>query len=80
MCIRNKAVADGSVSYYLDHFVVGRIVKHTYGIPVGILFDPEDPEHQKRRREKYISASGQYRLKAFCPTNFKVTNKFLPYG
>ena len=25
VCVRNKAVADGAISYYLDHFVVDRI-------------------------------------------------------
>jgi len=71
MCTRSKAVADGAISYYLDQFVVGRVVRCTYGTPVSIKYDPSDPEHCRRSHEKYQGVSG-LRLDVFHPTLFKV--------
>ncbi|KAJ7652892.1 hypothetical protein B0H17DRAFT_1214867 [Mycena rosella] len=34
----NKAVADGAVSFYLDHFVSARISKHTDGVECSIIY------------------------------------------
>ena len=45
---RNKAVADGAISYYVDHFVQTRVSKLTYGSRVSVDYDPNNPEHQKR--------------------------------
>ena len=73
MCIRSKAVAVGAVSYYLDHFVVGRIVRYTYGTPGSIPFNPSDLEHCKRGHKRYLGITGQIRLDVFNPTLFKVT-------
>jgi len=69
----NKAVAAGVVSYYLDHFVVGRIVRYTYGTPAAIKYDPSDPEHRKRAHKKYMGITGILQLDAFSPTLFKGT-------
>jgi hypothetical protein len=77
MFIRNKAVADGAVSYYLDHFVVGRIARHTYGIPISVLYDPADPDHRKRKHMMFEGIAGEDRLRAFHPTIVKVTTRFL---
>lgn len=44
----NKAVADGSVSYYIDHFVIARIAPVTYGVECCIQYDPSSAEHTKR--------------------------------
>ena len=44
----NKAVADGAISYYVDHFVQTRVSKLTYGSRVGFYYDPNVPEHQNR--------------------------------
>ena len=74
MCTRNKAVAAGAVSYYLDHFVVGRLVRYTYGIPASIPYDPSDPEHRKRAHKKYMGITGVPRLDVFSPTLFKVAS------
>jgi len=49
-------VADGAISYYIDHFVQTRVTKLTYGIPVYINYDQSNPEHQRRRT--VIGASG----------------------
>jgi hypothetical protein len=45
----NKAVSDGAVSFYLDHFVRTRISKYTYGSFGNIEYDASDPSHQKRQ-------------------------------
>lgn len=72
VCIRNKAVADGAISYYLDHFVVGRIVRYTYGTPGSIEYNPSDPQHRKRSHKKYLAITGDIKLEIFSPTLFKV--------
>src|ERR1700729_3500873 len=68
VCIRSKAVAVGAISYYLDHFVVGRIVRYTYGTPGSITFNPSDPEHRKRAHKKYLGIIGEIQLDIFSPT------------
>ena len=72
MCTRSKAVADGAISYYLDQFVVGRLVRYTYGTPASIRYDPSDPEHRMRSHKKYLGMAGGVRLDVFSPTLFKV--------
>lgn len=64
-------MADGAISYYLDQFVVGRLVRHTYGTEASIKYDPSNLEHCKRSHKKYLGISG-LRLDIFCPTLFKV--------
>ena len=72
--IRNKAVAAGAISYYIDNFVVGRLVRYTYGTPASIPYDPSDPEHRKRAHKKYLGITGVPRLDIFSPTLFKVAD------
>ena len=71
--VNGKAVAVGAISYYLDHFVVGRILKYTYGTPASIDYDPSDPEHRRRAGKKYLGITGELQLDIFSPTLFKVT-------
>ncbi|KAL1941016.1 hypothetical protein VTO73DRAFT_7652 [Trametes versicolor] len=40
----NKAVAEGGVSFYLEHFVSARIIKMTYGTISSATYDQTDPE------------------------------------
>jgi hypothetical protein len=54
----NKAVADGAISFYLDHRVSARVAKRTYGLECNILYDPEDPQHRSRFRVAFTQASG----------------------
>ncbi|KAJ3525317.1 hypothetical protein NMY22_g10627 [Coprinellus aureogranulatus] len=58
----NKAVSDGAISFYLDHFVNTRISKITYGNFCHITFDPNDEEHRKRERGVFTSISGLKRI------------------
>lgn len=67
-------MAAGAISYYLDRFVVGRIVRYTYGTPASIRYDPADPEHRKRAHQKYMGISGRIQIDVFSPTLFKVTD------
>ncbi|KAF9650957.1 hypothetical protein BDM02DRAFT_3184899 [Thelephora ganbajun] len=69
----NKAVADGAVSYYLDHFVVGRIVRYTYGTQGSTGFNPLNPEHRRRAHKRYLGIIGEIQLDVFSPTLFKGT-------
>ncbi|KAK7032185.1 hypothetical protein VNI00_013359 [Paramarasmius palmivorus] len=54
----NKAVADGAVSFYLDHCVAARISRFTYGTECCTTFNPADPQHQKRANTIFLQASG----------------------
>ncbi|KAI5115452.1 hypothetical protein M0805_008680 [Coniferiporia weirii] len=48
-----KAVADGAVSFFVDQFVSSRIAGVTYGISLGNAYDPNNPEHIKRKEDIY---------------------------
>ena len=65
-------MAVGAISYYLDQFVVGRIVRSTYGIPCSTKFDTLDPEHRKRAHKKFLGVTGEFKLGIYFPTLFKV--------
>ncbi|KAH7912709.1 hypothetical protein BJ138DRAFT_1228273 [Hygrophoropsis aurantiaca] len=54
----NKAVADGAVSFYVDHLVNKRASRYTYGVSCGVTFDPKDLEHLARRNRAYRRQSG----------------------
>ncbi|KAJ6626671.1 hypothetical protein B0H10DRAFT_1998098 [Mycena sp. CBHHK59/15] len=58
----NKAVADGAVSYYLDHYVSARISKHTHGIECVTAYIPDNAEHQARSTKVIDAASGEIRI------------------
>ena len=60
---RNKAVADGAISFYLDHCVQTRVSRYTYGHFCSTTYNPYDPEHVKRERYTYISLGGKKRVK-----------------
>jgi len=54
----NKAVADGAISFYIDHLVSSRVARATYGIDVYTLFNSQNPEHQARQHTLFIDAAG----------------------
>ena len=58
MSRRDKAVAIGAVSYYVDHFVTGRISRFAYGVPNAAPYNPTNPEHVRREHKSYIGAVG----------------------
>ena len=49
-------MADGAISYYIDHFVQTRVSKLTYGSKGFINYDSNNPEH--RKRPTYTGQSG----------------------
>ncbi|KZP20068.1 hypothetical protein FIBSPDRAFT_932499 [Athelia psychrophila] len=55
----NKAVAEGAISFYLDHRVSARVSRKTYGSRCNTVFIPYDPEHQRRSHAMHTSASGE---------------------
>jgi len=59
---RNKAVSDGAISFYLDHFVNTRVSKLTYGNFCHIPFNTNDQEHLKRSSKTFVSVSGIKRI------------------
>ncbi|KIO27478.1 hypothetical protein M407DRAFT_23293 [Tulasnella calospora MUT 4182] len=44
----SKAVAHGGVAFYLDRYITERTMRFTYGLILGMSYDPTDPEHAKR--------------------------------
>ncbi|KAL0574104.1 hypothetical protein V5O48_007863, partial [Marasmius crinis-equi] len=54
----NKAVADGAVSFYLDHMVSARVARFTYGVECSTSYMPSDPEHRKRSHTLYTDVAG----------------------
>jgi hypothetical protein len=59
---RNKAVAEGAISYYIDRLVSTRVSRFTFGIEVTRAFDSADKEHLKRASQVYTAPSGHLRL------------------
>lgn len=53
-------MADGAISYYIDHFVQTRVSKLTYGSKGSIDYNSTDPEH--RKRSTFIAISGVKRI------------------
>ncbi|KAF9528181.1 hypothetical protein CPB83DRAFT_767302 [Crepidotus variabilis] len=54
----SKAVSDGAISFYLDHYVRTRIARFTYGSFGNIEYDPSNKDHFKRRHKKTVFPSG----------------------
>ena len=59
---RNKAVSDGAISFYLDHFVRTRVSKITYGNFCHIPYDSTAPDHKLRAHKVFTSVSGHKRI------------------
>ncbi|KAF8181789.1 hypothetical protein BJ912DRAFT_1061935 [Pholiota molesta] len=58
----NKAVSDGAISFYFDHFVQTRVSKVTYGCFHNPEFNPDAPDHRERSSQAYIAPDGVKRL------------------
>ena len=59
---RNKAVAIGALSYYVDHFVTGRISKFTYGVASHVSYKSSNPEHVRREHKSFVDVMGDKRV------------------
>lgn len=73
----NKAVSNGAISFYLDHFVKTRVSKVTYGYFCHIPYDPSDQDHVNRVGDCFTSIAGEKRLShsfdIILPKNTQVT-------
>ncbi|PPQ99000.1 hypothetical protein CVT24_003482 [Panaeolus cyanescens] len=58
----NKAVSDGAISFYLDHYVRVRVAKVTYGYFHDIPFDSSLPDHRQREEHTFMSMGGERRI------------------
>ena len=59
----NKAVSDGAISFFIDHFVTARVSRVVYGVKTRRQFDVRDPEHRARAHKKYVDAAGEEKLR-----------------
>lgn len=59
----NKAVSDGAISFFLDHFVKTRVSRVTVGCFADPIYDPKDPEHVKREKSTHIAQDGEKRVR-----------------
>ncbi|KJA20622.1 hypothetical protein HYPSUDRAFT_88584 [Hypholoma sublateritium FD-334 SS-4] len=64
----NKAVAEGAVSFFLDHFVQTRMSKAFYGLSICDYYDPRNSEHRLRARSTFVQADGR----TYVPNVFSV--------
>ncbi|ETW80440.1 hypothetical protein HETIRDRAFT_154793 [Heterobasidion irregulare TC 32-1] len=69
----NKAVAEGAVSFHLDHYVSSRVARFVYGVECRKLFVSHDRDHRSRFATKEIAEDGTVRL----PKGFSI---ILPKG
>ncbi|KAF9526171.1 hypothetical protein CPB83DRAFT_896323 [Crepidotus variabilis] len=69
-----KAVSDGVISFYLDHYVRTRVATVTYGVAGNVAYDPSDFEHQKRASTRFEYIDGCLRIPGrFSPILLKGT-------
>jgi len=61
----NKAVAEGAISYKLDHSVTSRVSRYTYGIKCCKLYDSNDPEHISRKHTCFTRPSGTVNVNGY---------------
>ncbi|KAF9025800.1 hypothetical protein BDZ89DRAFT_1016644 [Hymenopellis radicata] len=72
----NKAVADGAISFYLDHVVAARISRYNYGVDMYNVYNDQKTEHVRRKHKTFVDESGvlclgdQYEV--ILPKNTKV--------
>ncbi len=58
----NKAVADGAVSYYIDHAVNARMSRYNLGGKEFTSYEESISEHRRRSDKAYVTANGELSL------------------
>ncbi|KXN92817.1 hypothetical protein AN958_05794 [Leucoagaricus sp. SymC.cos] len=58
----NKIVADGAVSFALDHPVLSRVTRYAAGTEARILYKPNLLEHSERRAQAIVDLAGNLRI------------------
>jgi len=56
---RGKAVADGAVSFLIDHFVSARVARTTFGTDIHHVFEPFNRQHQLRSDSAFTNLAGE---------------------
>lgn len=51
-------MADGAVSFFIDHLVSSRTARFTYGTECNALYNEHDPEHVARRENAFEGMTG----------------------
>ncbi|KAI6119936.1 hypothetical protein EV401DRAFT_2209244 [Pisolithus croceorrhizus] len=73
----NKAVADGGVSYLIDHSVAARVSKYACGVSCATRYDSNNQEHRQRSSQVFHRLDGSQRLPhsfgIILPKNTKVS-------
>ncbi|KAF9234835.1 hypothetical protein BU15DRAFT_78668 [Melanogaster broomeanus] len=54
----NKAVADGGISFYIDHLVSSRAARFSYGVKCIANYQSHDPEHRARKLTAFRDLTG----------------------
>jgi len=72
----SKAVAEGAISYYLDHWVTARIARFSTGVVYYELYDEDSAEH-KAALTKGAELSTRTNKKTYIQWRFKC---FIPQG
>lgn len=67
-CFRNKAVADGAVSYHIDHLVTNRIARYSYGVGATYPYNASNPEHTARPDLVYTEIDGSQCIAGYFST------------
>lgn len=75
---RNKAVADGAVSFHLDNLVGARVSKYTYGVDFAPRFEPNNLEHLTRTSKKYVGVDDRSYISGAFDVIFAKVSSFLP--
>ncbi|KAI0315438.1 hypothetical protein OF83DRAFT_1062097 [Amylostereum chailletii] len=69
-----KAVAEGAVSFHIDHFVSTRAAQFTYGVEATGEYDPRNKSHVRRKHDTFLSPNGtRYIRRVFEPLLVKGT-------
>src|SRR6266542_2427206 len=63
--LRNKAVADGAVSYHIDHLVSNRIARYSYGVGATFPYSAYNREHTARPDLVYTEIDGSQCIAGF---------------
>ncbi|KIK15003.1 hypothetical protein PISMIDRAFT_641667 [Pisolithus microcarpus 441] len=63
LILSNKAVADGGVSYFIDHLVTTRVSKYACGIRCHLRYDSNDEEHRQRSSQVFHDVDGSQHLR-----------------
>lgn len=58
-------MAEGAVSFALEHYVSSRIATVTYGVHISLPYDANNRDHRSRKSDSFVDASGETRIRNF---------------